>query len=390
MDLRKRIPFDALFLITVLILVVIGTAAIYSASSYLAQQKPYFDSQFYLKSHLIRLAIGLVLMSLAIFIDYRNLLELSPVLLGITFMLLLYVLMNGTFYNGSRRAMLIAGVSFQPSEFAKLALILYLAKFLDEAGRNIEDFNQGLMPALIVLGGVLFPIAVEPDLGTAVIIMIIALVMIFVAGASMYHLTALASVAAIFVSIFLKLFPYQLSRVKSYINAIRGVGDLPYQVKQSLISFGNGGVFGVGIGNSRQKMSFLPYPYNDFIFSIIGEEAGLIGCLIIISLFLVLLWRGMWIVTHAPDKSSQLLAIGIIASITIYAFFNAGIALNLLPVTGITMPFISYGGSSLIVNLIGVGILLNISMQRKARRGALTKSSNRRVSRKKSKNIRRK
>jgi len=386
--LRKRISFDVLFLMIVLILIVIGATAIYSASSYFAQEKMHGNSQYFLIAHLIRLAIGLVLMILFIKIDYRQLLELSPAILGLAFVLLLYVLFNGASYNGSRRALLIGGISFQPSEMAKFALIIYLASLLADKGKKIEDFNQGLFPALRVLVLALIPIALEPDLGSAVIIFMIAVVMIFVAGASLYHLTALGATTIMVVSIFLKLFPYQLQRVRSYINAIRGAGDLSYQIKQSLISFGDGGVFGVGLGNSRQKMHFLPYPYNDFIFSIIGEEMGLIGCLIVLTLFLFLLWRGMWIVTHAPDKSGQLLAIGIIASITIYALFNAGIALNLLPVTGITMPFISYGGSSLIMNLIGVGILLNISVEKRARRGFVSRTSNHRVSRKKSKNVR--
>jgi len=387
--LRKRIPFDVLFLMIVLVLIVIGITAIYSAGSYLGQAK-YGSSQYFLIAHLMRLTIGLLLMVLFIKIDFRYLLDLSPALLGFAVLLLLYVLFNGAFYNGSRRAFLVGGISFQPSEFAKIALILYLAKYFADNRKNIEDFNQGLMPALVALAVVVFFIALEPDLGSAVIIFIIAMIMIFLAGASFYHLTALASATVVVISIFLKLYPYQLQRISSYFSAIRGVGKLPYQITQSLISFGNGGVFGVGLGNSRQKMHFLPYPYNDFIFSIIGEEMGLIGCAIILTLFLLLLWRGMWIATHAPDKAGQLLAIGIIASITIYALFNAGIALNLLPVTGITMPFISYGGSSLIMNLVGVGILLNISMQNGARRyRSGRKSSYSKKTTKKSRNVRR-
>ena len=154
-----------------------------------------------------------------------------------------------------------------------------------------------------------------------------------------------------------------MRRIDSYLNAVRGVSDPPYQVLQSLISFGNGGFSGIGIGNSRQKMLHLPQPFTDFIYSIIGEEAGLIGCLILLILFLGFLWRGLWITVHTPDKKGQLLAVGITLTVLVYAFINAGISLNLLPVTGITMPFISYGGSSLIMNFIAVGILLNISMQ---------------------------
>lgn len=388
--MNQRIPFDSVFLMIVLVLLAIGTAAIYSASYYIAQSAPYFNSQFFLFAHLKKLMLALVLMVLVLLVDYKYIIEISPVLLVASIILLIYVLFGGEFFNGSRRSLRIAGFSFQPSEFARLALILFLVKFFTDKNRDLDDFKEGLLPALAILGTIVLLVALEPDLGSAVIIMIIAMILIFVAGISFYHLTALGAIGAIGVSIFLKAFPYQLSRIKDFFNAIRGVGKLHYHVEQSLISFGNGGILGVGIGNSRQKMDFLPYPYNDFIFSIIGEELGLIGCVILLGLFLALLWRGMWIIVHTPDKSAQLLGIGIIASITIYAFFNAGIAVNLLPVTGITMPFISYGGSSLVVNLIGVGLILNISMQSKVKRKASARVSANRLSRRKVHNARRK
>ena len=189
------------------------------------------------------------------------------------------------------------------------------------------------------------------------------MLLIFLSGAKIYHLTGLAAIGLVAMSIILKIFPYQMKRIVSYLNAVRGVSDPPYQVLQSLISFGNGGLTGIGIGNSRQKMLHLPQPFTDFIYSIIGEEAGLIGCLFLLVLFLGFLWRGLWITVHTPDEKGRLLAIGITASVLVYAFINAGIALNLFPVTGITMPFISYGGTSLIMNFIAVGVLLNISMQ---------------------------
>lgn len=379
-SLKYRIKFDVLLLITVLLLSAIGTAAIYSASSYIAQENFNGNSQFYLYKQLIRLALGLLLMLLFIKIDYHALQKIAPIILVISFILLLYVLAKGEILNGSKRAFIVNGIPFQPSEMAKFALIIFLSSFLIDKGKQLKDFNDGLLPALIIIIIMLFPILLEPDLGTAVLIFIISIVMIFIAGASLYHLTGLAFLATAAVSIFLKIFYYQRVRVLDYLDTIRGINEPSYQIRQSLISFGNGGILGVGLGNSRQKMHFLPHPFNDFIYSIIGEEAGLIGCVILLLLFLAFMWRGLWIAVHAADKKGQLLAIGITASFTTYAFFNAGIALNLLPVTGITMPFISYGGSSLIMNFVAMGILLNISSENTEKRGIKSVSSENRKS----------
>ena len=364
-SIKRKINFDVMLLSIVLILVVIGTAAIYSASSYIALGEDNGTSHTYLHKQLVRLALGLILMILFMQIDYHLLQKMAPVFLGIAFILLIYVLIGGDFAKGSRRAFKINGISFQPSEMAKYALILFLSTFLIDKGKKLKELSDGLLPALIVIFIVLFPIVLEPDLGTTIIIFLISMIMVFVAGASLYHLSGLAALAMAVVSMFLVSFPYQKARLIGFLNPIRGIGEPVYQIRQSLISFGNGGFFGVGLGNSRQKMHFLPHPFNDFIYSIVGEEAGLIGCVLLLLLFMAFMWRGLWIAVHAPDKKGQLLAIGITVSIVIYALFNAGIALNLLPVTGITMPFISYGGSSLIMNFIAIGVLLNISMSNK-------------------------
>ncbi len=363
-QIKNKIKFDVFLLIIVLLLVVIGTAAIYSASSYKAQtDEDIKNSQHYLNKQLFRVALGLILMILFIKIDYQMLQNMAPVILSISFILLLYVLVGGKTLNGSNRSFMINGISFQPSEMAKYALLLFLSVYLVEKGEELKDLRDGLVPTLAIVGLIVFPIVLEPDLGTAVIIFILCFLLLFLAGASIYHLSGLVAVGIVAAGIVMKIFPYQLIRLKAYINAVRGVSDPPYQVLQSLISFGNGGIAGIGIGFSRQKMHHLPHPFTDFIYSIIGEEAGIIGCFILLILFLGFLWRGMRIINNAPDRKGQLLAFGITASVIVYAFINIGISLNLLPVTGITLPFISYGGSSLIMNFIAVGILLNISMQ---------------------------
>jgi len=295
--------------------------------------------------------------------DYHVFQKIAPIILAITFFVLIYVLIGGNLYKGSRRSIPIFNFVFQPSEFAKYALVLFLSTYLVKKGDRIKNFNDGLLPTLLIVSFIIVPILLEPDLGTGVIIFIICSIVIFVSGASLYHLSGLAFSAVTVVAFLLSIFPYQKARLFKFIDSVRGGIDPPWQVTQSLIAFGNGGLRGVGLGNSRQKLHFLPQPFTDFIFSIIGEEVGLIGCTMLLLLIMAFLWRGIWITLHAPDKEGQLLAAGITASVVVYAFFNAGIALNLLPITGITMPFISYGGSSLIVHLMAMGMLLNISAQ---------------------------
>ncbi len=361
-QLRNRIKFDVILLICVLLLAVIGTVAIYSASSYKANEE-HNSSHYFLTKQLLRLSLGIILMIIFIKIDYQVLHNIAPIILGIAFFLLLLVLAGGRTINGSKRSLLLNGFYFQPSEVARYALILFLSGYLVEKGKKLQELREGLLPALAIVGVIIFFIVLEPDLGTAAIIFMLAMLMIFLAGASIYHISGLIAIGVVAVSVIMKIFPYQLKRLINYINSVRGISEPPYQVLQSLISFGNGGITGVGLGNSRQKMHHLPQPFTDFIYSIIGEEVGLIGCLIVLLLFCGFLWRGLWITLHAPDKKGQLLAVGITSSVMIYAFINSGITLNLFPVTGITLPFISYGGTALIMNCIAVGILLNISMQ---------------------------
>jgi len=360
--LRDGLKYDALLLIVVLLLSVIGTAAVYSASYFKAREE-YGNSHYFLGKQLVRLALGLGLLVILMRTDYHQLHKMAPIILFITFLLLIYVLIGGNYFKGSRRSFSILGFVFQPSELAKYALVIFLSSFLVKKGERIKNFSDGLLPALIIVIALVFPILIEPDLGTGVIIFIICGIVIFAAGASLYHLAALSFISLSGVAFLITVFPYQKVRLFKFINSVLGRIEPPWQVNQSLIAFANGGLWGVGLGNSRQKLHFLPQPFTDFIFSIIGEEVGLIGCVILLGLFLMVMWRGVWIAIHAPDKEGQLLALGITASIVIFAFFNAGIALNLLPVSGVTMPYISYGGSSLVMHLAGMGILLNISRQ---------------------------
>lgn len=360
--MKNGIKFDVLLLMIVLLLAVIGTAAIYSASYFKAKEE-HNNSHYFLGKQLLRFAIGITLLLVLMHTDYHVLQKMAPIILVVTFLVLVYVLIGGNLYKGSRRSIPVFGFVFQPSEFAKYALVLFLSTYLVKKGDRLKNFNDGLLPTLLIVAFIIVPILLEPDLGTGVIIFLICSVVIFAGGASLYHLSGLGFSALTVVAFLLTIFPYQKVRLFKFVDSVRGTVEPPWQVTQSMIAFGNGGFWGVGLGNSRQKLHFLPQPFTDFIFSIIGEEVGLIGCTLLLLLIMAFLWRGVWIALHAPDKEGQLLAVGITASVVVYAFFNAGIALNLLPITGITMPFVSYGGSSLIVHLMAMGILLNISAQ---------------------------
>lgn len=362
--MKPQIKFDILLLLSVLLLIVIGTAMIYSASSFKAEEQ-FGDSNYFLKKQLLRIFIGLVLMIIFFHIDYHDLQKLSWVLLIFSTLLLIYVLFKGLKINGSQRSFEIMNFVFQPSELAKYVLIIFLSYFITVKGNRIREFNNGLFPALLIIAMVLIPILLEPDLGTAIIILTITGILLFVGGSNLYHLSAISIFSVGAIAFVLANFSYQRARLFAFIDTVRGQIDPPWQVLQSLICFANGGLWGLGLGNSKQKLHFLPQPFTDFIFSIISEEAGFIGGTIVLFLFLVILWRGIWIALNAPDKQGMLLAVGITSSITIYALTSVAIAVNLLPITGIPMPFISYGGSSLVMNLIAIGILLNISTQTK-------------------------
>jgi len=345
-----------------MLLAVFGTAAIYSASYFKAEEH-FGNSHYFLGKQLMRLALGILLMLIFINIDYHVLQQIAPILFIVTVFVLIYVLIGGNYYKGSRRTIPIFSFIFQPSEFAKYALILFLSIFIVKKGDRIKDFNDGLLPTLMIIALIVGLILLEPDLSNGIIIFLISCVIVFVGGASIYHLSSLGILAITAVGFVISVFPYQKIRLFTFIDAVRGAEEPAWQVTQSLISLGNGGLWGVGLGNSRQKLHFLPQPFTDFIFSIIGEEIGLIGCSFFIILMLAFLWRGLWIAIHAPDKQGQLLAIGITSSIVIYSLFNTAIAINLFPVSGITLPFISYGGSSLVANFMAVGVMLNISSQ---------------------------
>ena len=360
---NNNIKFDSPLFLVVLILLVLGIVMVYSASSFKAQEF-FKDSHHFLLNHILRVVIGITAMYLAIKIDYHNWLRLSPVLLIITFGTLIYLLVGPGVekIRGSSRWIIFGKFQFQPSEFARIALIMFLSSSLGKEDSKIKSLDKSLIIYTLIIGSIAIPIWLQPDVGTAALMIFTGLVLLFLGGEKLWHLFLFGLTVIPFFIIFLFQVSYQKIRLVEFFASLKG-RKLVWQTQQSLISLGNGGPFGLGLGGSKQKYHFLPDPFTDFIFAIVGEELGIIGTLITLILFMLLIWRGFEIARNAPDTQGILLAAGIVLNVAVYALTNAGVVVNLLPTTGIPMPFLSYGGSALIANLFAIGILLNISAQ---------------------------
>jgi cell division protein FtsW len=356
----------ALFVI-IFSLCFLGLVMVYSTSSTLAW-KNYADSAYFLKRQIIWTLFGVGAFSFLIQTDYRRLSESIIPMAGAIFALLLCVHFFGVDVNGARRWLRIGTVSFQPSEFAKLFTVIYLAHYIAKKEQHLSDFFRGLWPVLLLLGVLGFLIWIEPDLGTTLTIAILTVILLSIGGASLRHLALLSSLAIPFVIFSLIHFPYMLQRVKTYINPMRDPAVKSFQINQSYIALGSGGPFGVGLGEGLQKLFFLPQPHTDFIFSVIGEELGLIGTSCVIILFLSLLWKGVHIAKGIEEPFGQILAIGTTLLMVMPALMNMGVVTGALPTKGLALPFISYGGSSLLMNWAAAGILYRISKEIPERR----------------------
>jgi cell division protein FtsW len=278
--------------------------------------------------------------------------------------LLLSVLVVGQSVNGARRWINIAGIQFQPSEIAKFAMILLFARLTRLFGSDAKDFRHGVLGFGLALLGILVPLALEKHLSAIMLIGMVGVTMMFVAGTSPKWLGAGALAAVVFVGIYVSLMGYAGDRVTAWLHPESDPSDTGYQILQSLYAIGSGGLFGLGLGKSRQKYLYLPFQYNDYIFAVICEELGLVGALLIIGLFIAVIVRGYWIALRASDRFSTVLAAGLVTLIAVQTALNLGVVTNLLPSTGIALPFFSYGGTALAVNLGEMGIVLSISRQR--------------------------
>ncbi|MDC4241124.1 stage V sporulation protein E [Clostridium tertium] len=366
---RKKIKMkniDYSLLCAIVVLLFIGIVMVYSSSSYYAlYQEDVWNSDHYFTKEIIWTVVGIIGMIVTMSIDYHTYKKWTPWLVIITIGLLVLVLFAGVNINGARRWIRLGPLSFQPSELAKYVVVLYLALLIDKRRGKIKEFKGGTLYYLAIAAVFAGLIILEKNLSITAIVMMVAFIMILVGGAKLSHLFSLIPIglSAGLGLIFME--SYRLQRLTSFLDPWADPSGDSYQLIQSLYALGSGGLFGVGLGNSRQKALFMPEPHNDFIFAIIGEELGLIGCVAIISIFIFIVIKGTSIAVKARDNYGYLLAIGIISVIAIQAIINIAVVTGSMPVTGVPMPLISYGGTSLVFNLCAIGILLNISRQSK-------------------------
>jgi len=362
---RVRDGVDIPFLIILLLLLSVGLAMLYSASFAQSHYDTgYTDSTRYLVKQAVCAVIGLGAMVILSRIPPDFWLRTAWLLYGISIVLLLSVLLFGQSVNGAKRWINIAGLQFQPSEIAKFTLIVLFARLTKGFGTSARQFRYGVLGFGAALLGILVPLALEKHLSAIMLMGMVAVVMMFIAGTNPKWLLAGAAGAAVFALVYVSLMGYAGDRITAWLHPEQDPSDTGYQILQSLYAIGSGGLFGLGLGKSRQKYLYLPFQYNDYIFAIICEELGLVGALVIIVLFAVLILRGYWIALRAPDRFSTVLGAGLITLIAVQTVLNLGVVTNLLPSTGISLPFFSYGGTALAVNLGEMGILLSISRYR--------------------------
>ncbi|MEO8073161.1 MAG: putative lipid II flippase FtsW [Acidobacteriota bacterium] len=344
-------------------LALFGAIMVYSASAMIALRETGGESQmtYFYKQFGFTLA-GLAVMFLMSKVNYRTY-QNEYVVYGILAITVLLLLSVFGFHpiNGARRWIRFPGFSFQPSEIAKIALPIFLAYFLTKNEEVIGDLKETVMPCLLVLGGLGALIMFEPDLGTTIVLCAIFVTVYFAAGAKILHLAAVGGSLLLIGVCALVFAPWRMERLMAFLDPFAHSDDTGYQVVQGLYAIGSGGIVGEGFAKGQQKLFYLPYPYSDFIFAVVGEELGLIGTLAVVVAFGLLLWRGARAALLAPDRFGQLLGMGIITGIVVQALFNISVVISILPAKGIPLPFISYGGSSIVVTLFAVGILLNIS-----------------------------
>jgi len=362
--LKKSEPIDFMLFATIMLLVGIGVIMVYSASSYSTANNPAINNgMFYLQKQAMWAAIGLILMIVVMNTDYHELKKHTKWIMVLTVILLCAVF---AFHpvNGARRWISLGPASIQPSEVAKYTVVLYLAASLDRKGVKIKSLIYGILPYLLISGFFAAMVLAEKNLSIAAVIMGVTIIILFVAGAKGGHIAGLLSLVIPAGIAGIVLEPYRMARLMSFLNPWSDSQGDGYQLIQSLLALGAGGIFGSGLGSSRQKCFYIPEPHTDFIFAIIGEELGLIGCTLIVILFVILVWRGLKAASAAKDNFGKLLAIGITAVIAIQAIINIAVVTGSMPVTGVPLPFISYGGSSLIFNMIAMGVLLNVSRRK--------------------------
>lgn len=361
--------YDRSLLIAVIALCMIGTVMLYSAST--ARSLSLTGGQtdtLYLQLHLKRLLVGISALFFFMVLDYRHLKQVAPFAVAVSIGLLvltkiMYVVEGNSF---PARWLSLGYFSLQTSDLMRLSLIIFLASFIDHKRGKLKDFYYGFFPPIILLAVIASLIIIQPDFSTAVLITAIGMAMLFFGGARISHILATSAASLTLLIPVMMSRNYRLSRLTSFFFRDEASEEAIYQISQSLISLGNGGFFGLGLGNSMEKNLFLPTPHTDFIFAIIGEEIGLLGTLAVLTLFMFIFQRGIKIAKETTDPFGVILALGISFSFILYAFMNAAVVTHLVPTTGLPMPLISFGGSGLVINLASIGILLNISQGKRS------------------------
>lgn len=356
----KRV--DWILLIGIVIISLFGLLMIYSASYVWAEYK--FDDPYkFVKTQALFLLLGYILIIITLKVPYTKYLSKANLIFGVCFLLLILVLIPGigTVRNGSRSWFGIGGFGVQPSEFAKLGMIIFTSKYLAFNEKALKDIKKGVLPILGVLMLVFGLIMLQPDFGTGVIIVISIIALLFVSGVKMGFFIKMGFLGLLGVVGLIIMAPYRMKRIVSFLNPWSDPLGSGFQIIQSLYAIGPGGLLGLGLGNSIQKHFYLPEPQTDFIFAIISEEFGFVGVLIVASLFLIIIYRGFRIAIHCENKFGKYLAFGITFQLAFQALLNLMVVVGLIPVTGVTLPFLSYGGSSLLITMLSMSILLNIS-----------------------------
>ena len=356
---------DIPLIITVFLICIYGIVMIYSSSSVWAEYK--FNDKFhYVLMQSIFFIIGIILMIIVSKVPYKYYLKKSNLILFICFILLILVLVPGigSVRNGSRSWFGVAGLGIQPSEFMKLALIIFTSKYIYNNPKDMRSVKKGAFPILIVTMLSFFLIMLQPDFGTGTILVMTIVAMLFISGVDFSFFIKIGMLGMVGVCVLIVIAPYRMERIVSFLNPWSDPLGTGFQAIQSLYAIGPGGLFGMGFGNSIQKHFYLPEPQTDFIFSVISEELGIIGIISVAFLFLVIILRSIKISIKAPDNFAKFLTFGIIFQLSFQTLLNLAVVVGLVPVTGVTLPFFSYGGSSLIITLISIGIILNISRYR--------------------------
>ncbi len=354
--------YDYMLLIPVLILIGLGLVLVYSASSHLAAYR-LGDSYFYFKRQIVFCILGLGVMVCAKNVPCTLYSKMIYPLLSVSLFLLILLFIPGlgARVGGASRWLKFGGFSLQPSELSKFSLVVYVAYSMSKKGSNMESFTKGLLPHLLVAGLFMFLVVLQPDFGTAVIIGCWVLMLLFVGGVKFRQLAAVTVLFASIVLLLIWLVRYRLDRLLGFINCWKDPSGLGYQIIHSFLAFGSGGILGAGLGGSKQKLFYLPEPHTDFVFSIAAEELGFLGVVAIVVLFGAFIMRGIKLALDARDLYSSYLALGLTSMIGLQVLVNMAVVMGLLPTKGLTLPLMSYGGSSLIITLLSIGVLLNIS-----------------------------